>query len=61
MRPTVKRKPANAFWKSTRRLLIGAMNATLEWFDPHRGNIDDLASQYADTVLLGILAEAPAA
>ena len=35
--------------------------ATLEWFDPHRGNIDDLASQYADTVLHGILAEAPAA
>jgi len=37
------------------------MNATLEWFDPHRGNIDDLVSQYADTVLHGILAEAPAA
>ena len=46
---------------ATRRLLIGAMNATLEWFDPHRGNIDDLASQYADSVLHGILAEAPAA
>ncbi len=35
--------------------------ATLEWFEPLRGNIHDLASQYADTVLHGILAEAPAA
>ena len=45
---------------ATRLLLIGAMNATLEWFDPNRGDIDQLASQYADIVLHGILVQTPA-
>ena len=46
---------------AVRLLLIGAMNATLEWFDPRRGNIDDLASQYADIVLNGVLSDRLAA
>jgi AcrR family transcriptional regulator len=42
---------------ATRLLLIGAMNATLDWFDPRRGGIDDLARRYADIVLNGTLAD----
>jgi hypothetical protein len=41
---------------AARLLLLGAMNATLDWFDPKRGDIDTLAKQYADIVLKGILA-----
>lgn len=38
-----------------RLMLIGALNATLEWFDPHRGSSDALADAYADIFLDGIL------
>lgn len=38
-----------------RLLLIGALNATLEWFDPERGGVEALANDYADTFLIGIL------
>jgi TetR/AcrR family transcriptional regulator, cholesterol catabolism regulator len=38
-----------------RLMLIGAMNATLEWFDPKRGTADKLARQFADNLLSGIL------
>lgn len=41
---------------ATRLLLIGAMNATLEWFDARRANIDELADNYTDIVLNGVLA-----
>jgi hypothetical protein len=37
-------------------MLIGALNATLEWFDPKRGTADRLADQFADNLLNGILA-----
>ncbi|MBT3788673.1 MAG: TetR/AcrR family transcriptional regulator [Alphaproteobacteria bacterium] len=38
-----------------RLMLIGTMNATLEWFDPKRGTADKLAAQFADNILNGIL------
>lgn len=37
-----------------RLFLLGAMNATLEWFDPARGDIDALAARYARLALDGI-------
>ena len=40
-----------------RLLLIGALNATLEWFDPQKGSAEDLADDYADTFLNGILSQ----
>ncbi|MBC7155839.1 MAG: TetR/AcrR family transcriptional regulator [Rhodobacteraceae bacterium] len=40
-----------------RLMLIGALNATLEWFDPKRGSADALAQTYTDVFLHGILAE----
>ncbi len=40
-----------------RLMLIGALNATLEWFDPDRGSADALAQTYADVFLHGILAQ----
>lgn len=40
-----------------RLMLIGALNATLEWFDPSRGGIEALADDYADTFLNGILTQ----
>ena len=39
-----------------RLMLIGALNATLEWFDPDRGSADALSDTYADVFLDGILA-----
>ena len=38
-----------------RLFLLGAMNATLEWFDPAKGDIDRLADRYADLALDGLL------
>ena len=38
-----------------RLLLIGALNATLEWFDPEQGGIEALADDYTDIFLHGIL------
>lgn len=38
-----------------RLLLIGAMNATLEWFNPAHGSIEKLADRYADILLNGLL------
>jgi AcrR family transcriptional regulator len=38
-----------------RLMLIGALNAILEWFDPQRGSAEALASAYADVFLNGIL------
>jgi TetR/AcrR family transcriptional regulator, cholesterol catabolism regulator len=37
-----------------RLMLIGAMNATLEWFDPKRGSADQLADHFADNLLNGV-------
>lgn len=38
-----------------RMMLIGALNATLEWFDPDRGSAEALSRTYADVFLNGIL------
>lgn len=41
--------------RSLRLMLIGALNATLEWFDPTVGNISDLADRYTDMLANGAL------
>ena len=41
--------------RGLRLMLIGALNATLEWFDPALGNISDLADRYADMLANGAL------
>ncbi|MCW8842529.1 MAG: TetR/AcrR family transcriptional regulator [Rhodobacteraceae bacterium] len=38
-----------------RLMLIGALNATLDWFDPGRGSAEALSRTYADVFLNGIL------
>ncbi|WP_111733615.1 TetR/AcrR family transcriptional regulator [Roseovarius amoyensis] len=38
-----------------RLMLIGALNATLDWFDPDRGSVEALSRTYADVFLDGIL------
>ena len=38
-----------------RLMLIGALNATLDWFDPDRGSAEALSRTYADVFLNGIL------
>jgi AcrR family transcriptional regulator len=38
-------------------LLIGSLNATLEWFDPARGNLPELANNFAEIMLNGLLVE----
>ena len=38
-----------------RLMLIGAMNATLEWFVPKRGSADHLADHFANNLLNGVL------
>ena len=40
---------------SFRLLLIGALNATLEWFDQEKGDCSVLADNYTDLLLNGIL------
>jgi AcrR family transcriptional regulator len=42
--------------RSFRLMLIGALNATLEWFDPELGDITELANRYADMLANGIFA-----
>lgn len=41
--------------KAFRLMLIGSLNATLEWFDTKRGNLAELADGYADIMLHGLL------
>ena len=41
--------------KSYRLLLISSMNATLEWFDPRRGNLNEMSNSYAAIMLNGLL------
>ena len=43
--------------RSLRLMLIGALNATLEWFDPKLGEIAELADRYTDILANGMLAE----
>lgn len=51
LRPEVDRRLA-------RRAVIGALNATLEWFDPGTMNPRRLAESYADLFLNGLVTEA---
>jgi TetR/AcrR family transcriptional regulator, cholesterol catabolism regulator len=46
------RKPSRKI-RSTRLLVLGALNATLEWFDPRRGSVDALAEQYTELLWVG--------
>ena len=41
--------------RQLRLMLIGTLNATLDWFDPNRGSADALSRTYADVFLNGIL------
>ena len=41
--------------KAFRLMLIGSLNATLEWFDPGRGSVAELAASYTDILLNGLL------
>ncbi len=41
--------------KHLRMLLIGSLNATLDWFDPKRGKLNELADTYAQIMLHGLL------
>ena len=41
-----------------RMLLIGSLNATLEWFDPEQGSVESLARSYSDILLQGVLGSA---
>lgn len=57
-RPTVSsvlRRPLDT--KPMRLMVIGSLNATLEWFNPHAQSIDALAETYADLLLNGFLME----
>lgn len=49
---------ADADLRTARLLAIGALNAALEWFEPARGGVEDLAAGYADLLWRGL---APAA
>jgi AcrR family transcriptional regulator len=42
-----------------RLFLIGALNWTVEWFDPRRGSFDRFAEQITEMVFKGILAAEP--
>lgn len=42
-----------------RLLLFGAMNASVEWFDPSRGTLDDLATAITNQFWDGLSQEAP--
>lgn len=52
--PTLRR-PAET--KAMRLMLIGSLNATLEWFNPDNQTIESLAETYADLLLGGFLTE----
>ncbi|MEX0758128.1 MAG: TetR/AcrR family transcriptional regulator [Tistlia sp.] len=48
---------ADAEPRSVRLLLIGALNASLEWFEPARGGVERLAESYADILWRGLAPE----
>ena len=39
---------------AARLMIIGALNATLDWFDPERGSVDALADRYTDLLWSGL-------
>jgi AcrR family transcriptional regulator len=48
--------PTGTDLSAARLLVIGALNATLEWFDPTQGSVEALAERYAGLLLHGLLA-----
>lgn len=46
--------PARGKLRFARLMILGALNASLEWFDPTRGSVEALAAQYADLVWDGL-------
>lgn len=46
---------SNVDIRRLRLMFIGALNATLDWFDPDRGSAEALSRTYADVFLNGIL------
>lgn len=46
--------PASAQLRFARLVIIGALNASLEWFDPKRGSVEALAGQYTDLIWNGL-------
>lgn len=47
-------KPNKSDIRVARLLILGALNASLDWFDPKRGGVEALAEQYADMLWNGI-------
>ena len=45
---------AGADLRTARLLTIGALNASLEWFQPERGGVERLAASYADLIWRGL-------
>lgn len=41
-------KPSPKDVRMARMMVLGALNATLEWFDPAKGSVDVLARRYTD-------------
>ncbi len=48
-------QPTPSTIKAIRLLIIGSLNATLEWFNPQERPVQDLADEYAILLLHGIL------
>lgn len=46
---------SNVDLKLFRLMLIGTLNATLEWFDPEKGDIQELAANYSYILLNGLM------
>ncbi|MBL4906058.1 MAG: hypothetical protein JKX94_01285, partial [Sneathiella sp.] len=38
-----------------RLMLIGSLNATLEWFDPEQGSVENLAENYTRIFIDGLM------
>ncbi|MBL4667088.1 MAG: TetR/AcrR family transcriptional regulator [Sneathiella sp.] len=45
----------NVDLKVFRLMLIGSLNATLEWFDPAHGNVEELANGYVEILTNGLM------
>ena len=46
-------KPTKSRVRVARLMVLGALNASLEWFNPKQGGVDRLAEQYADLIWNG--------
>ena len=53
--------PAERDLSLARMFLLGALNWSVEWYDPEKGALDDFAREAAETFLHGILAPPGAA